>query len=57
MLVVKIKKQKAQKRFIIIRKLKYEYYKNSLEATQLEDEINHLERNQVDIDSIGISNS
>ena len=57
MLLVKIKKQKAQKRFIIIRKLKYEYYKNSLEATQLEDEINHLERNQIDIDTIVISNS
>ena len=32
--------------------LKFGNYKNSLEAIQLESKINHLEKNQVDIDSI-----
>ena len=43
MTVVKIKKQKAQKT-VIKRKLKFENYKNCLEATQLENKINHLQK-------------
>ena len=43
MMVVKIKKQKAQKT-VIKRKLKFENYKNCLEATQLENKINHLQK-------------
>ena len=39
-MVVKIKRQKAQKK----RKLKFENYNNCLEATQLENKINHLEK-------------
>ena len=38
MTVVKIKKQKTQKPI-------FENYKNCLEATQLENKINHLEKN------------
>ena len=49
MTVVKIKKQKAQ-RSVIKRKLKFENYENCLEATQLENKINHLEK--IDIDSL-----
>ena len=30
------------------KKLKFKNYKNSLEATQLEDNISHLERNEID---------
>ena len=33
-------------------KLKFENYKNCLEATQLENKINHLQKNQIAIDSI-----
>ena len=32
----------------VIKKLKFKNYKNSLEATQLEDKISHLERNEID---------
>ena len=46
------KKVKSTKTFAIKRKLKFENYKNCLEATQLENEINYLEKNKVDIDSI-----
>ena len=52
MKVLKIKKQKAQKMCVIKRKLKFKSYKNYLEATQLQDKINHLERNHIDIESI-----
>ena len=34
------------------RKLKSENYKNCLEATQLENKINYLEKNKIDIDCI-----
>ena len=51
MMVVNIKKQKAQKS-VIKRKLKFESYKNCLEATQLENRINYLEKVKTDIDRI-----
>ena len=47
---MKIKKQKAQKKCVIKRKLKFENYKNCLEATQLENKINYREKNKMDID-------
>ena len=43
------KKAKVTKKCVIKRKLKFEDYKNCLEATQLENKINHLERNEIDI--------
>ena len=49
---MKIKKTKGTKKCVIKRKLKFENYKNCLEATQLENKINHLEKNKTDIDSI-----
>ena len=45
------KKTKGTKKCIIKRKLKLENYKNCLEATQLENKINYLEKNKIDIDS------
>ena len=36
----------------IKRKLKFKDYKNCLEATQLENNINHLEKNKVDVESL-----
>ena len=34
------------------KKIKFEDYKNCLEATQLEKEINHLYKNEIDVDSL-----
>ena len=42
-MIVKIKNQKAQK-CVIKRKLKFENYKNCLEATKVEKKINYLEK-------------
>ena len=39
MTAVKIKRQTAQRKFVIKRKLKFENYKNYLEATQIDDKI------------------
>ena len=52
MIVVKIKKPKSTKKYVIKRKLKFENYKNSLQTTQLENEINHLEKNEINVDSL-----
>ena len=49
---VKIKKAKTLKKCVIKRTLKFENYKNCLEVTQLENNINHLGKNKVGIDSI-----
>ena len=46
------KKAKGTKKCIIKRKVKFENSKNCLEATQLENKINYLEKNKIDIDSI-----
>ena len=37
---------------VIKRKLKFENYKNSLEATQLENKISHLKKNKIYLDSL-----
>ena len=39
-----IRKQRAQKKCLIKRKLKFDNYKNCLEATQLENKTDHLEK-------------
>ena len=44
------KKAKGTKKFVAKRELKFENYKNCLEATELENKINHLEKNKIDID-------
>ena len=48
------KKTKGTKKFVMKRKLKFQNYKNRLEATQLENKINYLEKNKIDIDSIKV---
>ena len=45
MTVVKTKKAKGTKKCVIKRKLQLENHENCLEATQLENKINHLEKN------------
>ena len=44
------KKAKGTKQCVIKRKLKFQYYKNFLEASQIENKINHLENNKIDVD-------
>ena len=39
------------KKCVIKRKLKFENYKNFLEATQLENKMNYLQKNKISIDS------
>ena len=46
------KKAKGTKKCVIKRKLKFENYKNCLEATQLENKINYLEQDKINIDSL-----
>ena len=43
--------KKDTKKCVIKRKLKFGDYKNCLEVPQIENEINHLEKNKIDIDS------
>ena len=41
------KNAKGPKKYVIKKKLKFESYKSCLEATQLGNEINHLEKNKI----------
>ena len=45
------KKAKATKKCVIKSKVKFDNYKNCSEAMQLENKINHQEKNKTDIDS------
>ena len=46
------KKAKDTKKYVIKRRLKFENYKSCLEATQIENKINYLEKDKIDVDSI-----
>ena len=46
------KKPKSTKNCVIKRKLKFENYKNYLQANELENKINYLESNKTDIYTI-----
>ena len=46
------KKAKGTKKCVIKRKLKFQNYKNCLEAAQIENKIIHEEKNKVDVDSL-----
>ena len=48
----KDKKTKGTKKCVIKRKLKFEKYKNCLEATQLDNKIKYLEKNEINIHSL-----
>ena len=50
--MTKIKKVKYTKKCIIKRKRKFGDHKNCLEATQLEDKINQLDKNKINIESL-----
>ena len=44
------KKAKDTKKCVIKRKLKFQDYKNCLEAAQIENRLTHLEKNKTDVD-------
>ena len=46
------KKAKGTIKCVIKRKLKFQDYKNCLKAAQVENKINHLEKNKIDVDSL-----
>ena len=46
------KKAKGTKKGVVKRKLKFQDYKNFLEAAQIESRINNLEKNKIDVDSL-----
>ena len=46
------KKAKGTQKCVMKRKLKFQDYKNCLEAAQFENKINHLEKNNIDVDSL-----
>ena len=48
------KNRKGTKKCVIKRKLKFKIYKNCLEATQLENKINHLKKTKIDTQSLKI---
>ena len=48
---MKTKKQETQK-CVIKRKLKFKDYKSCLEAAQIENKINHLEKNKIVVDCL-----
>ena len=45
-------KNQKHKKCVVKRKLKFEEYKHYLEATQLENKINHLEKNTLNTDNL-----
>ena len=52
MTVVKIKKTKDTKMYVIKRRLKFENYGTCLEGTELENTISHLGKNKIDVDIV-----
>ena len=50
--MMKIKKQKTQKKCVIKRQLKFQDYKNCLEAPQIQNKINRSAKNKTDADSL-----
>ena len=44
-----VKKRKCKKTYVIKSKFKFENYVNCLEATQLDNKINYLEKNEINI--------
>ena len=50
-----IKQQRRHKKHVIRRKIKFQNYKNCLEATQFENKTNHLEKNKIDTNSFFVT--
>ena len=52
MTVMKINQSNSHKICVIKGQIKLENYKNCLGATQLKNEINHREKNKIDVDGL-----
>ena len=50
--MMKTKKQKTQKKCVIKSQLKFQDYKNCLEAPQIQNKINRSAQNKTDVDSL-----
>ena len=50
--MMKIKKQKTQKKFVIKRQHKFQDYKICLEVPQIQNKINRSAKNKTDVDSL-----
>ena len=50
--MMKIKKLKAQKKSATKRKPKFQYCKNCSEASQIENKVNHSEKDKIDVYSL-----
>ena len=50
--LIDYKKAKGTKKCVIKRKLKFGNYKNCLEATELENKVNYLVKNEISVDSL-----
>ena len=51
-MVVNLKKQKSTKKCVIKKELQFENNESCLKVNQLDNKINHLEKNKIDTDSI-----
>ena len=51
-MLVNLKKQKSTKKCVIKKELQFENYESCLKVNQLDNKINHLEKNKIDTDSI-----
>ena len=47
-----VTRKRNTKKCVIKRKRKFKYYQNCLETTQLDNEMNHLEKNKITLDSL-----
>ena len=47
-----LKKQKSTKKCVIKKELQFENYESCLKVNQVDNKINHLEKNKIDTDSI-----
>ena len=50
--MMKIKNQKNTKKCFLKGRLKFQEFKNRLEAAQTENKLNHVEKNKIDTDSL-----
>ena len=46
------KKAKSTKKCVVNRKLKFQDYRNCLEAAQIENKINHSQKNEIEVNCI-----
>ena len=50
--MIKIKKKKNSKKYVIKMEIKFQAYKSCLEAAQIKNKINHLQKPKIGVDSL-----